>query len=803
MLSKISSRFPLGTLGLTIFLLILIGLSLTLGLRGTVSPTTIKIVGGSNLPVSIDAESVSGTTGGYVENFSNWVLQTDPSIAVNAFAHNASQLDLAGSLLHASIPVSARLFKSINVNITSLPIFDAQINVSKGVGYGIRFFAKYPNGTGYNVWSEESALDHRPGVGYENLRVNMQRQAFLTTGHQVTTLTSIEIYVEAPPDTTTNFRLDLLSLDFANATLAPLGTSSGLYRATYLDLGSIPYTTATWTLNRINIGVRMTATVGSTYTVYVIAGDAILTSSTAREIPYYASESSSEITFYPSQSIPLFAELLPPWNASIVFVAENGFIQTFSMNYVNLIFLPPQEATPSLVPQSLGFYYSYFILFLFLLPAGVAVLIWQQSFRLQTISRLQIGVALIIGLLCRFALAGVTAHIFDTTNYLVSARAWFQFGNPSGSLGPTLPVTFFLYWMGYSPFALLQTLGFRDITFLGHQTGVFEAIFIKMFPILSDMVAFLFLLRFKNDGKTFVWSAFYFLNPLAIFISAVWGQYEAATVALVVLGTYYLRDNSRTKAAVSFVLSGLLELFGFIPYALLLFAMAWSKKWRSACLLLVPLALAFAYPPETSLIYRLLLAFSSLAPTTTFGSPGKYTLIGSFNLSFVSNFHPLIFVGGALLAGVIYANYLHRFNLNSLVLYSGLMLLSILILSGQIASWLWLLPLGTLYAILKSRDSLAAFILPFGTAISFLIVTHLTGSAYFLLGNVGYPILPVIEAVRNGLEIYTVMVTFLGAMFLYYLLHDSRGVGRTLVVSSALILCVYCLTYFWLGGFFA
>src|SRR5207247_8691159 len=104
----------------------------------------------------------------------------------------------------------------------------------------------------------------------------------------------------------------------------------------------IPHTTQTRTSRRVTVGVSMTATVGSTYTVDVIARDAILTSSTAREIPYYASESSSESTFYPSHSIHLLTELLPPWNASIVFVAENGFIQTFSVNYVNLIFLPTQ-----------------------------------------------------------------------------------------------------------------------------------------------------------------------------------------------------------------------------------------------------------------------------------------------------------------------------------------------------------------------------------------------------------------------------------------------------------------------------
>src|SRR5439155_12366001 len=227
-------------------------------------------------------------------------------------------------------------------------------------------------------------------------------------------------------------------------TLAPVGTGADLYRAIYLNLGNVSNYNSSWTLNRINVGVTLTATPGSAFSVYLVAQGAIFTSSTAQLIPYYPYTSSSEITFYPNRNVALFPELLPPWNYSIVLVAGNGYIESFHMNYANLVFLPAPADTPLLSSQSLGFYYSYFILFLFLLPAGIAVLVWHQFFRLQSVSRLWIGVALAVGLFCRFAIAGITAHVFDTTTYLASARAWFQYGNPSGSLGPTLPVTFFL-----------------------------------------------------------------------------------------------------------------------------------------------------------------------------------------------------------------------------------------------------------------------------------------------------------------------------------------------------------------------
>ena len=77
MLYRISSRFPLGRVGLALTLLILIGLGLMLGLRGAVKPNTIGIVSASNLPANNYGELISGTTPGYSENFNNWILHKE------------------------------------------------------------------------------------------------------------------------------------------------------------------------------------------------------------------------------------------------------------------------------------------------------------------------------------------------------------------------------------------------------------------------------------------------------------------------------------------------------------------------------------------------------------------------------------------------------------------------------------------------------------------------------------------------------------------------------------------------------
>jgi hypothetical protein len=100
---------------------------------------------------------------------------------------------------------------------------------------------------------------------------------------------------------------------------------------------------------------------------------------------------------------------------------------------------------------------------------------------------------------------------------------------------------------------------------------------------------------------------------------------------------------------------------------------------------------------------------------------------------------------------------------------------------------------------MKGKNDLGAFMLVFGTAVAFLIVSNTTGSAYLLLGNVGVPILPAIEAIPNRLQIFTVMVTSLAIILMFLLRFGSGSATQTMLRTSALALSIYVLLYFWLG----
>jgi len=68
------------------------------------------------------------------------------------------------------------------------------------------------------------------------------------------------------------------------------------------------------------------------------------------------------------------------------------------------------------------------------------------------------------------------------------------------------------------------------------------------------------------------------------------------------------------------------------------------------------------------------------------------------------------------------------------------------------------------------------------------------------LGIVGYPILPSIEAVRNGIQIFAIMVAILAGLFLLYLRAPiSTSPQGTLIRMSALSIGLYLLLYFWIG----
>jgi len=137
-------------------------------------------------------------------------------------------------------------------------------------------------------------------------------------------------------------------------------------------------------------------------------------------------------------------------------------------------------------------------------------------------------------------------------------------------------------------------------------------------------------------------------------------------------------------------------------------------------------------------------------------------------------------------------------SLEKLVFYLTLSSVFFLLFSNLIAFWFWILPLCLLYAIMREKKDLGAFMLVFGTSVAFLEVAYAFGSSYLILGPFG-AIVPGIETINNTLKILSIMVTSLAIILLFFLRYGSGQANQTILRTSGIAIAIYLLLYFWLG----
>ena len=172
------------------------------------------------------------------------------------------------------------------------------------------------------------------------------------------------------------------------------------------------------------------------------------------------------------------------------------------------------------------------------IPALLSLAAWRRYRGRWMTSRemlfLFVGAAAI-----RLALAPVTGFI-DTDNFAATASTFFS----SGAFGidwVSLPGFLYVELASYFPYALLRGLGFTDWTVLAHSTYLVEALFVKAPSILADLGTGLVLAkiaeRFRPNLKGVV-LGLYLFNPLTVYISGVYGQFDTVFVFLM-LATLY------------------------------------------------------------------------------------------------------------------------------------------------------------------------------------------------------------------------------------------------------------------------
>jgi len=263
---------------------------------------------------------------------------------------------------------------------------------------------------------------------------------------------------------------------------------------------------------------------------------------------------------------------------------------------------------------------------------------------------------------------------------------------------------------------------------------------------------------------------------------------------------------SRQKAAgaaLAFVVSGMVELFGFLPYLLLLLRTTRMRLYKALATAALAILPAVLYYPEAYSIFRLILGFAGFNVTNSgLSQPGRFSLFGTFpQLSFVSQFKPLLLTTALVFGWAIFDTYRRRMDVERIVFYGVVSSVLFLVFTNLIVLWFWILPIALLYAIMTQKNDLGAFMLVFGTTIAFLEVSYAFGSNYLIFGQFG-AIVPGIEGLINGRKILSIMATSLSVMLLFFLKYGSGQAKETLLRTTGISVLMYLLLYFWLGVYF-
>lgn len=781
--------------------ILIIGVVLTFGLAGSVPAQNLQVVNGQQYLSNIYGESTNATVGYHSSATSTWNISAGPS-ASSAQLSAPATVNFSGFFEPSSTASSAQISRKLSVNVAEYPILYIQIKVTQGVGYGIRFYTSH-DGNVVPIWNNSDFLNHRIGTGsVENIQANIQNLAEQNIGTTVQNITQIQIYVERHPmNTTTAFSLVLENLEFLSYKLVPYQNDTS-YHSVYLTFNQLPTDgNSSWTLNKIDLGLQISASPGTSYEIYQLNGSSALSGTTYQYSPTIASY---DYSLYPKGTSVAFPQALPPSGQyTIAVVALRGTLSNITVQSVTFVFTPASNGTSptaiaTMASSEGSFWYVYLILFLFIAPLTVATFLYY-SYRKEEgedFKPWQIGLGVSTAVVCMLALAPVATQPFDISVYATSARGWFDFGSVSTSLGPTLPLTFFLYWVPYSFYAALLKLGFHDFYILGHQTGFLETIFLKAFPITADLFVGYLILKF-NPGKVGKLFAFlYILNPLSIYVSAAWGQYEAATISFILIGILFLfkkwQDEEEgvlqdVKASLAFTISAAIELVGLIPLAFLLLKSLFTRPLKITTILLIlsPLILLAVYPPELHLIYLIAAAAVGLSSVLLLADPHTpYTVISNFPQ--IAALHPLIFLLGGLAVVFVVRR---KYDPQSLITYTMVAFVFFMIFSAQQPQWwLFILPLGFIYALVSEKYSVGIYMLAFGTMAAFLTLSFTQGSGYMLFGSAKYNVFPALEDLKHGIDLYSVTTTIGALMLIGYTVAGDKIAGTRPLFRSSIIL---------------
>ncbi len=237
-------------------------------------------------------------------------------------------------------------------------------------------------------------------------------------------------------------------------------------------------------------------------------------------------------------------------------------------------------------------------------PVAIMFLIFRGKLNLSEGKRLPLllSVAIAYGVLLRLVMAPFTGHPQDLNYWTNPMRMFYGSGIVDIRLYP-MPFTYYPVLFSYSPYAVLNILGFHDATFLMHNVGIVESLFVKLPFIVADIFSFYFLYKIlgkldaapaESKPKRLSYALLFFLSPVLILSTTAWPLVDGISVALFLAGIYYsLLDDHPVLGAVFFTLSGITKVFGFLGFVPLIILLL-KRKQISKLALIVTLSATIA-----------------------------------------------------------------------------------------------------------------------------------------------------------------------------------------------------------------
>ncbi len=363
--------------------IVLIISALVIGLRGTSPQTTAYQVSGLQTATSIQGVGLGQIL--WSDNFTGTTWHLSTSNTTQTSFTQSHTLDLNVTFTGQPSAQAVTVSRSLNLSLDHDPVVVTQLEVSRGIHYGIRFSGVAPDGTSFNAWSENTPLQHRPGLGLpENVSANLQLQTYLASGQTPvpgSTITRLSLYVEATAGTSGTFAMNVVSVQAFSLNRTGFGSNevAGNLQGVVINL-NLPLVNESLFQVYVDFNIQGSPTLQ--YTPFLMGGTVVLAQGFTYVQKGVTSYESAVLVPSLASSFPSF---LPDQNSNAIIIAANaGQISQFKLANLSFKYTSTPSQSAGLVDPNVAHYMlAYYLLFLFITPV-VAVIIVTRVFKAET-----------------------------------------------------------------------------------------------------------------------------------------------------------------------------------------------------------------------------------------------------------------------------------------------------------------------------------------------------------------------------------------------------------------------------------